>query len=705
MPQCIECGHFMEEAIHPETRTVNRCPNCDKVCDTYYEFDEVQKWIDVALLRRRAWAHILFNERSIFLKSIYVELPLRVSSLHLVRIIKGPYFHMMNYTATLPRLIFYAIQEFVLLSVAAAWMGNILRSRSGNPLRRWIFAVSLAVSSKFSYCIFLTWVTPTHLLPIVDGIFFLWLTRAFRILLSISTLCFGMGTATFLSLKDLAAANYLCILYGMVKGIVCYAVPSSTLDISDKQVIIKTTVGWSNIRAIKKVENRMGKARQSLKTKTYTMGIGKMVYFVGRVSISTQMVLSIKERHWEDGMFNGQGTYTYKDGSVYEGSWLKGLQNGHGTYTSATGKGKYTGEWGNGEPHGRGRLEKSNGSYYDGDWKNGLQNGKGMAKYDDLQTEYHGDWKNGKESGGGHLKYQNVSKAVKFDEGGIVDEEVCFHCLERHATTIFVPCGHVRLCQRCASEEEEEKKKMGQCISVDKLQRCMFICSDPIIRVQNGFWQGGGETKHKVIPIEVRRHTLVECPSTETIHLNTCLKIVYELVPLVWASLLAYQEVSGIIIGLHNASLVDLVEIKGQLVEAKGGTLESVLEIVDRSLLDLGWSNCKEHYYNDNEDNVPQTTLLVNNYKGQSFFVKLSRSSIPSATPLYDVHYHLQTDSLITNDNHYFMIHLTGSKIDAVDVQQSSIPSSITKEMRDCLEKSEFFDAKKIFCDTFLTRN
>eukprot|EP00796_Vickermania_ingenoplastis_P009233 gene9233-6486_t len=167
----------------------------------------------------------------------------------------------------------------------------------------------------------------------------------------------------------------------------------------------------------------------------------------------------------------------------------------------------------------------------------------------------------------------------------------------------------------------------------------------------------------------------------------------------------SHQSLLRIIIGLHNASLVDLVEIKGQLVEAKGGTLESVLEIVDRSLLDLGWSNCKEHYYNDNEDNVPQTTLLVNNYKGQSFFVKLSRSSIPSATPLYDVHYHLQTDSLITNDNHYFMIHLTGSKIDAVDVQQSSIPSSITKEMRDCLEKSDFFDAKKIFCDTFLTRN
>eukprot|EP00796_Vickermania_ingenoplastis_P009234 gene9234-6487_t len=606
MPQCIECGHFMEEAIHPETRTVNRCPNCDKVCDTYYEFDEVQKWIDVALLRRRAWAHILFNERSIFLKSIYVVLlcccieafvvrsnavlssvtaasdagtaASGLSSLHLVRIIKGPYFHMMNYTATLPRLIMYAIQEFVLLSVAAAWMGNILRSRSGNPLRRWIFAVSLAVSSKFSYCIFLTWVTPTHLLPIVDGIFFLWLTRAFRILLSISTLCFGMGTATFLSLKDLAfilfhkkkkkhiinsAANYLCILYGMVKGIVCYAVPSSTLDISDKQVIIKTTVGWSNIRAIKKAVFKNKDIYDGDWENGLFCGEGEYLYADGSQykgawrngKQNGEGKATFKRGdeylgHWEDGMFNGQGTYTYKDGSVYEGSWLKGLQNGHGTYTSATGKGKYTGEWGNGEPHGRGRLEKSNGSYYDGDWKNGLQNGKGMAKYDDLQTEYHGDWKNGKESGGGHLKYQNVSKAVKFDEGGIVDEEVCFHCLERHATTIFVPCGHVRLCQRCASEEEEEKKKMGQhltCIECNipverMIQRLSTNCKDACLFVK---WQGGGETKHKVIPIEVRRHTLVECPSTETIHLNTCLKIVYELVPLVWASLLAYQEVSG----------------------------------------------------------------------------------------------------------------------------------------------------------------
>lgn len=187
--------------------TVNRCPHCNRVSDTYYEFDAFQKWIDVALLRRRAWAHILFNEREIFQLSICTALfcclveafvvrstsvllshaPLHhqdesLLSLQLVRLIKGPYYSSMNYMTTLPRLTFYAIQEYVLIAVAAAWMGSRVRS-SKNSLRRWVFVVSLATTSKLSYLFFLTWVAPSSLLPIVDVVFLLWLARGFRTLL------------------------------------------------------------------------------------------------------------------------------------------------------------------------------------------------------------------------------------------------------------------------------------------------------------------------------------------------------------------------------------------------------------------------------------------------------------------------------------------------------------------------------------------
>lgn len=208
MPACIECGFYVEHILDLDTRTVIRCPHCDRSSDIYYECDVVQKWVDVALLRRRAWAHILFNDRELFLKSIYVALfccfleafvvysntVLRsqvvsssnedaLQSLQLVHIIKGPYFSLMNYTSALPSLLFFSVEEYFLISVAAGWMGSIMRRHFSNPLQSWVFVVSLATSSKLCLMIFLTFMTPSSLLPIVDLIFFLWLTQGFRILL------------------------------------------------------------------------------------------------------------------------------------------------------------------------------------------------------------------------------------------------------------------------------------------------------------------------------------------------------------------------------------------------------------------------------------------------------------------------------------------------------------------------------------------
>lgn len=240
MPQCIECGCGMKAVINPETQTVNRCPSCDLACDTYYEFDVVQRWIDISLLRRRAWSHILFNEEALYYHIEYiiaivccgfeafvvrsldvmraaerspqlaslkeVKGAAALSSLNLFRIISSPLFPYMHYMDSLPRLFFFSIQELVLLAVTAAWMGNMIQSRSSIPLRRWVFVVALAAASKTTYTFFLFWMTPTSLLPIVDGIFVLWLARGFRTILVhhswfLTFLCVGACVLTRVLLR------------------------------------------------------------------------------------------------------------------------------------------------------------------------------------------------------------------------------------------------------------------------------------------------------------------------------------------------------------------------------------------------------------------------------------------------------------------------------------------------------------------------
>lgn len=202
----------MDKIVDKDARTVARCPYCDRTSDIYYECDVVQKWIDVALLRRRAWAHILFNE-DLFLTSIYVSLfcsfleafvahsnavlreqtvssssdspltPPSLNSVQLVRIIKGPYFSFMNYTRSIPLRTFFAVEEYIFMSVGASCMGNIVRPHSSYSFRRWLYVVSVANLSKLCYMIFITFMTPSSLLPIVDLIFFFWLAQGFRTLL------------------------------------------------------------------------------------------------------------------------------------------------------------------------------------------------------------------------------------------------------------------------------------------------------------------------------------------------------------------------------------------------------------------------------------------------------------------------------------------------------------------------------------------
>ena len=76
---------------------------------------------------------------------------------------------------------------------------------------------------------------------------------------------------------------------------------------------------------------------------------------------------------------HGQGTFTWKNGNVYNGNWERDLMNGHGKYTYANGN-IYEGQWLNGKKHGQGKMtyisgEKNSGKgtvsikVKEGEWK------------------------------------------------------------------------------------------------------------------------------------------------------------------------------------------------------------------------------------------------------------------------------------------------------------------------------------------------
>jgi len=67
---------------------------------------------------------------------------------------------------------------------------------------------------------------------------------------------------------------------------------------------------------------------------------------------------------------NGQGTYTWADGSKYVGGWKDDRLHGEGVLTYPYG-GKHVGEFKNNRRHGQGTSTYSKGEVYKGIWKKG----------------------------------------------------------------------------------------------------------------------------------------------------------------------------------------------------------------------------------------------------------------------------------------------------------------------------------------------
>ena len=97
--------------------------------------------------------------------------------------------------------------------------------------------------------------------------------------------------------------------------------------------------------------------------------------------------------------YEGNGTYLFENGDLFNGSWKKGVMEGYGVYEFTNGD-VYKGAWKDGQMEGRGTYTYNNGDKYIGGWKEGKMNGRGHFHWElagDLMNnaKYEGFFKDG----------------------------------------------------------------------------------------------------------------------------------------------------------------------------------------------------------------------------------------------------------------------------------------------------------------------
>ena len=84
---------------------------------------------------------------------------------------------------------------------------------------------------------------------------------------------------------------------------------------------------------------------------------------------------------WRAARREGEGTFTWADGSKYVGTWSSNLKEGHGELTLTSGD-TYVGQFKQDKKHGRGRFCWGEGPWkgheYDGEWNMDRMEGKGQ---------------------------------------------------------------------------------------------------------------------------------------------------------------------------------------------------------------------------------------------------------------------------------------------------------------------------------------
>lgn len=102
------------------------------------------------------------------------------------------------------------------------------------------------------------------------------------------------------------------------------------------------------------------------------------VYACGCKIVSSMS--DIYEGSWKQGLPEGTGTCTWRNGSIYNGNWRKGKLDGSGIMMWSNGD-IFDGCWLNGLMHGQGVYRFANGRIYVGTWSKGIKDGKGTFYY------------------------------------------------------------------------------------------------------------------------------------------------------------------------------------------------------------------------------------------------------------------------------------------------------------------------------------
>lgn len=102
--------------------------------------------------------------------------------------------------------------------------------------------------------------------------------------------------------------------------------------------------------------------------------------------------------YWVLGIVNGNGTMTYKNGTVYNGAWRNNQYYGTGVMNYNNGD-SYDGAWADSKRSGQGCMVYKNGDIYNGSWINDNYHGKGKMIYADGHR-FEGEWTNGEFSDG-----------------------------------------------------------------------------------------------------------------------------------------------------------------------------------------------------------------------------------------------------------------------------------------------------------------
>ncbi|CAM9284968.1 unnamed protein product [Chrysoparadoxa australica] len=114
--------------------------------------------------------------------------------------------------------------------------------------------------------------------------------------------------------------------------------------------------------------------------------------------------------HDDQGRFNGQGRYTYANGSVYNGQWQNHKRNGWGTFTSVSGE-RYKGPWVDDKRHGQKATQTfDSGDTVEGSFANDKIQGKAVYRYGLTGDVFSGEYQEGLMHGCGEYQWANGDK-------------------------------------------------------------------------------------------------------------------------------------------------------------------------------------------------------------------------------------------------------------------------------------------------------